>query len=416
MVKTVKLSPTHTWLYIISQGTIWRNIYFVNSSIIQTCLRGKKDIDHIFETLYNVADKRTWTVEDDVIDPFVAPITRERDAVQAVWLFDLNTKHVQCHVQGSTYEGHLEFLLSPDLSMQNGKYVVAQRAHLLRTPTTNVLYKRWTSHICAIERQRFTMKILTHFGLQWKHILCGRYNHLTFRRLATAIIKIVAMAFQVVEGVLPVEPGIRGDVAVCVHELPKWKPFQKSVIPTCGIPVVICREVPAAIQMIYSYIGKGEVDHNSYLILTVREVLLFHLRDMFGMPGVVKVTSLFDNGQWIPSRSGIDLLLQAITGPELINNGCLKNHHLDRHQIENLKVQSPVEQDVALNSMSGVPLERRRLAVALGIGLKNYDTIEPTRLYEGDENATKGTVVNQIWFECFSGLAYIVCPRIVVTD
>ncbi|KAK5631971.1 hypothetical protein RRF57_007685 [Xylaria bambusicola] len=191
-----------------------------------------------------------------------------------------------------------------------------------------------------------------------------------------------------------------------------------SVVPTCGIPVVICRHVPAAIQLIFKYIQGNDETPNTYLILTVREVLLFQLRDRNGEPGVVKTASLFDgDDEGAPRREGARLLLQAITGPNIhVNSGGLGNHYLDRSLVEYLQSQPPFEQDISLHAMATSPLERRRLACSLCIGLKNYDAFESFQLYEGDQDAQRGTVVNQIWFDCFSGVAYNCGPPIAGKD
>ena len=250
--------------------------------------------------------------------------------------------------------------------------------------------------------------------------------------------KIVTLDFTIIEEPLECVVGERGDIAVCMFDLPQWQPFNRSIIPTRGIPIVISRQVEHAEDLILEYESYNpfSTPRNEFLVLTVREVLLFQLSDDSGESNVVQREVLFDETN-SPER-GVKLLLQATSGRRLVGPGSdliaysLPPRYQDpphaRYRFPtsyNLPLdvgsRSLADQDTALNhaAQSGhVTLQPKSLALLinqhrLGCELDLGTTFTWTHdqklvvRYEGNFFAQQETSAAQIWFpEGFSGVAY----------
>lgn len=248
----------------------------------------------------------------------------------------------------------------------------------------------------------FVSKVLTDFGIQWRHILCSNYNNSTFRKLACAIIRLVTLDFNVVEATTRRRG--RGGYLVEMHSLPEWDALRSNIVRAGGVSIVIAQHPQHAVTVIRedyeNYIlSNGLYDPFStskhirtYLVLTVREIMLYRVGG--GSERCTQPERLFD-GVLPPSDAAIELLLEAtrIQAPETPLHG--------------LAVEL---QDIILDNVSKGPIERAKVGCLLDIG-SPFTWRSGNRNIEREEGHGDRTELtpmeSYIWFgNSSSGLAY----------
>ncbi|KAI9878950.1 MAG: hypothetical protein M1830_010068 [Pleopsidium flavum] len=256
----------------------------------------------------------------------------------------------------------------------------------------------WSPTDHVLERtEAFVSRILEDFAYQWRHILRNRYNESTFRKLASAVIRIAMLDFNVVEEAP--RRRSRNYHMVDVHQLPEWKCLDPTVIQIGCVWVVLSQDIKNSISLIREDYAnhKDNASHGkpnrsvTYLVLSLRHIILCNIDDK-----TLKYTQpepLFD-GTNPPSKGAIKLLLIALHAAHTIP----PIHYL------------PAElQDNILNSVSEGEIEGARIGCILNLGTpflwKSGD--RPLERVEWWRNRTTGPLEQQIWFGgCFSGVAY----------
>jgi hypothetical protein len=256
--------------------------------------------------------------------------------------------------------------------------------------------RRKIDHLSLSRRKSFIPKVLSDFAFQWRHVLHGHYNNSTFRRLAYAIMRIVALDFNVKEITHP-RQGL-GGFLVWVDDLPNWDLPSSHIYRFGDTSVVICQHAPHAISMIRNdFLKRAGLTTEpfretlTYLILSVREVVLFRINKE--VERHTKPHRLF-NGQDPPSDEAIDLLQSVQQSPKL-------------SPLRKLPVEL---QDSILDEVSAGPIERARIGCLLDAG-SNFGWACGNRIVEREEgrrNRTSQTPVeSHVQFDgCDSGVAY----------
>ena len=248
----------------------------------------------------------------------------------------------------------------------------------------------------------FIFKVLADFSFQWRHLLGGSYNNSTFQKLASAIIRIITLDFNVIE-VTTSRQGMSGFL-VWLDNLPEWNAFSGHIRRVGGVSIVISQHPQHATALIrddyQNYIvsqarycsSTASEEHRTYLILTVREVMLYRINTE--SERCTEPRRLFD-GSNPPSDAAMELLVKAThtkTSPTTL------------HQL-------PVElQGMILSHVSEGPIERARLGCLLNIG-SSFTWQFGGRTIEREEGCRGRTpwtpVESQICFgKWFSGIAY----------
>jgi hypothetical protein len=239
--------------------------------------------------------------------------------------------------------------------------------------------------------------MLSDFAFQWRHIFNGDYNNLTFRRFAYAIIKIVALDFNVKE-ITRSRPGL-GGFLVWVHNLPGWDLPSSHIFKFGATSIVICQHGLHAISLIRKDFAKqAQLISNptketfTYLILSVREVVLYRINSEYER--YTGPYRLFD-GQHPPSDEAIELLLQSVQ---------------QSFKLPILR-KMPIElQDSILDEVSAGPIERARIGCLLDAGSK-FGWLCGTHIIEREEGRRSRThqspVESHVQFDGNdSGVAY----------
>ncbi|KAF2657888.1 hypothetical protein K491DRAFT_766956 [Lophiostoma macrostomum CBS 122681] len=267
-----------------------------------------------FDTLYSRL-AREWRQHDDIVLPF----HDRRGRNIAVWIFDLDSdilrlNKIDCNLRVPLSLVSQRPITISDLEPYEASTTVAKHAvqSIYRTPCWKITRKE--IDLPSLQRRKaFISRILEDFSFQWRHVLGGHYNNLTFRRLAYAIIRLVTLDFTIKE-VTHSRQGM-GGFLVWTHSLPEWNFASEHIVKVGGTSIVICQHAPHAVSLIRDDFAKQvlstpkrEYETFTYLILSVRELILYRInseRERYTEPA-----RLF-NGTQPPSSQAIDLLLQA---------------------------------------------------------------------------------------------------------
>lgn len=244
--------------------------------------------------------------------------------------------------------------------------------------------------------------ILNDFVFQWRHVLCGSYNRIVFRKFAYAIVRLSTLDFTIKEIDGP-RAGLRGPL-VRLQDLPSWHMWN-DVIRVGGASIIICQHPPHArslaradfkkwtAQRMKQYDSKPGTICRTYLLFSAHNVVLFQMDG--NIERFTEPRCLFDSTSKMSSEA-VDLLLQAtqtsVSGSRL-NTGF------------SIEVQ-----DIILGYTAAGPLQRAVHGCKLNFGTA-FNWRCDNRDIEREEfhrQRLHGTPVeSQIWFnDCFSGLAY----------
>jgi hypothetical protein len=325
--------------------------------------------------------------------------------VKSVWTFDLDCDILRFDKRDKRLVLPLKLVRERTIQMSDFEPYELPPIHY----TPNVLknfgdpctIKRKTIDIQLFQRRKaFISKILAEFAFQWRHILCGRYNNYTFRRLAYAILRIVTLDFTVEEVTLPREGS--EDVLVGVEKLPEWDFAREHIIRVGDVSIVVCQHPNHAEDMILEDFNK-QFSHcltvkkcKTYLILSVRDIFICRRTggNRGGTFNTTEPARLFD-GLNSPSDEAIDFLLQA-TLPSV-----------PRTWFDKLPLEL---QDLVLNQVPAGSIERARVGCLLEAGSiftwkSGGRSIE--RVEECSSRTRSTPVESHIYFgEHRSGVAY----------
>ncbi|KAI1179727.1 hypothetical protein F4777DRAFT_599753 [Nemania sp. FL0916] len=353
-----------TRIYITVQGLVYntfrksdddKEMIKLFSKILSGTVEGST-----FDVLY-LKIAREWLEQDDVINPF----KYERNFIQTVWIFDLDYDVLRYHKKDDLFSQiPLRLVRSRSVNISDFQpyelpTAPRQGSSAFLLPPYYQFHRKGLDPKRLERRRAFVSRIFADFAFQWKHVLCGRYNDQTFRKLATAIIKIATLDFNVVE-VTTQRLGVYGRL-IGKHQLPEWEPFKKKIIQVGEMSIVISRHLPHALVLLREHWAAAEIRSNpqqssslwqprNYLIITVQEIILCRPDDY--STKYTKPERLFD-GCHPPSDKALDLLLEA-TQPEFFT-----------HPTHALPIKL---QDLILDNVSLGPIERARIGCTLDIG------------------------------------------------
>ncbi|KAI0543266.1 hypothetical protein GGR58DRAFT_15466 [Xylaria digitata] len=355
-----------TWILINIQGTVYYTArrYADDDGMVQLYSKSLLNVtrDSTFDTLYSrVASK--WHQQDDIVIPFN---DRRQYHIKTVWIFDLDKDIIRFEKKDHHLQVPLHLVRDRSVTISDFKPFEApaplelEFPSLLSPPYWNIRPKGLDLELLG-RRRALLSRIFVDFAFQWRHILCSQYNDSTFRKLASAVIRIATLDFKVTE-VTTARQGI-GGYLVWIHNLPEWDPFNEHIIRAGGASIVISRHIPHAIALIQEDFSKtisnsvrtalaSPDESRTYLVLTVREIFLYRINSE--SVRYTKSKRLFD-GYHPPSDEALDVLLQATQGsfPAPID----RLHRL------------PTElQDLILDNVSAGPIERARVGCMLSFG------------------------------------------------
>ncbi|KAI1291256.1 hypothetical protein F5Y03DRAFT_388563 [Xylaria venustula] len=311
-----------TWIHISAYG----NFYFTSrrsaddDDMIQLYSGALRELT--FDAVYSHI-AREWHQQDDIVNPFH---NSRRNHIESCWIFDLDNDVLRLTKENRHLQLPLSFIRARSITITDfesytpsGLSEPGSRPFL--APPYYNLRRKWLNPERLGRRRAFVGRILHDFASQWRHVLCGRYNNSTFRKFACAIIRIATLDFNVVEATTSRQGS--GGFLVWLHDLPKWDPFKKDIVPVSKISIVISRRTTHAIAMIRKDFAKTTPsappqiastlsdEYRIYLILTVREVALYRIKNDSKI--YTKPERLFD-GYKSPSEKALQLLLEATHG------------------------------------------------------------------------------------------------------
>ena len=319
------------------------------------------DVESTFDVLYSQV-ARDWQQRDDLLTPFN---DRRWSHVRAVWTFDLDRDILRLDQTDRNLWVPLDLVRQRSITISDfepceppptlAKHAL-QSVYSARRPVVFWKMRRKNIDLPRLQRRKaFVSRILADFAFQWRHVLCGRYNNSTFRRLANAVVRIVTLDFAVEEATLAHQSISR--YLVWIDNLPQWDFASGHIVRVGGTAIVICQHTPHAITLIRNDFGKQIVSTpgsagktSTYLILSVRELILFRISRDFEK--YTEPMRLFD-GVHPPSEEAVELFLQATqTSPTTAPLRKL-----------------PVElQDAIIDKVSEEPIESARVGCLLDAG------------------------------------------------
>jgi len=314
------------------------------------------DVESTFDIVYTRIS-RDWRQRDDIATPFN---DRRWSHVESVWTFDLDGDILRLDKQGHRLWVPLDLIRRQSISMSDFKphdAPLTLAKHSVQSVHSLDCWKMKRKDIDMhnLERHKiFVSRILADFAHQWRHVLCGRYNDYTFRRLAFAIVSIVTLDFTV-EEVTRSRAGT--GIMVWINSLPEWDFARGHIFRVGGVSIVICQHAPHAVTLIRNDFAKRRKHERvpanksfTYLILSVRELILYRTNDQFHR--CTEPTRLLD-GIHPPSDEAVEILLQATQ---------TRAPDSPLHKL-------PLElQDAVLDEVSAGPIESARVGCLLGIG------------------------------------------------
>ncbi|KAF1358979.1 hypothetical protein EJ07DRAFT_122120 [Lizonia empirigonia] len=341
-----------------------------------------------FDVLYSQV-ARDWHQQDDLVTPFN---DRRWTHVRAVWTFDLDRDILRLDQRDRN--------LWVPLNLVRQRSITISDFEPYEPPPTlakHALQSVYPAPSWKMRRKAFVSRILADFAFQWRHVLCGRYNNSTFRRLANAIVRIVTVDFTVEEATLSRQG--TGGFLVWIDNLPEWGFASGHIVRVGGTSIVICQHAPHAVTLVRKDFAKqiqstpGSAEKSlTYLILSVRELILYRINSE--LERYTEPKRLFD-GMHPPSDEAIELLLQATQTSA--STAPLR--------------KLPVElQDAILDKVSAGPIESARVGCLLDAG-SVFTWKCGNRNIEREEGRRSRTpwtpVESHIWFGGYpSGIAY----------
>ncbi|KAK2748341.1 hypothetical protein FQN57_000999 [Myotisia sp. PD_48] len=251
----------------------------------------------------------------------------------------------------------------------------------------------------------FTVRLLNDLVYQWRHVFRGPYNDTTFRKLASAIFRIILSDFTVKE-ISSGRGGTAGRV-VWLTDLPSWKPVPDRVVHFDHVSVVLCQYSAHAMELIRDDRARRQQQRRTegspslnncvsitYIVLSVREIFLFQTCHWPSHAGISTKPERLFNGIDSASERALAYLLMIV--PQCTPSPL---HAL------------PLElQDMILCHASSGLVESARVGCAMSLGTpfrwKGYwGQIERQNVFVARTPETG--VESQIWFdEYHSGLVY----------
>jgi len=303
---------------------------------------------------------QVWHQQDDMVYSFD---DRRYVHIESIWTFDLNDDLLRCDKQDCNLQIPLSLLRSRAVTMSDFE---PYEPPTTSEPALDSIFPPpcWRMKRKGLDSRRqarhmvFISRILAEFALQWEYILGGRYNDATFRKLASAVIRIATLDFDV-EEIMAVRHRTGGGLVTWISHLPEWEPLRGNIFRVGGASIVMCQHIENAKALIREDFEKRGIPQDpsrsseqslTYLILSVKHVMLCRINwytERYTTP-----KRLFD-GTNPPSDEAVELLLEATqTDP-----------------ITTFISKFPTElQDLILDFVSVGRIERARVGCILDVG------------------------------------------------
>ncbi|KAF2835300.1 hypothetical protein M501DRAFT_462415 [Patellaria atrata CBS 101060] len=277
-------------------------------------------------------------------------------------------------------------------------------------PTFNSEMPYWKPQVKVDDRTRaFTHRLLRDFHYQWRHIFRNRYNSVTLRVLARAIIRLSTLDFEVHENTGGLGP--RG-VHVWITQLPAWKPFEADVVRVGNVCVVLYQAIQEGLSIVQQHVSSQKFSNTEspsttdsgetqahYMILSIRHIMLCYATG----PDLFQHTApepLFngDYGIGPPSDLALDYLTWATASA--------------RPSILTPLRSLPIEvQDIILNYISVGTVVAAKVGCLLGLGSLFLWKDGPLKVALQERYLIRhsgSSVESEVWFgEHRSGIVYL---------
>ncbi|KAF2493951.1 hypothetical protein BU16DRAFT_60318 [Lophium mytilinum] len=392
------VDPHHTTTRIIV-GV--RKAYESNEEQLQRFSNILLDLgkDATFDALYNTCPFR-WS-DGDMYDTIV-PFGDEREAqYQSLWTFDIQNDVLRYTNRDGCSQIPLALLRERAVSLSDMKPLEGPLP-LPFKPAFDPEGPYWEPQIKVGNRLRaFTHHLLHDFHHQWRHIHRRRYNSITLRALARAIIRLSTLDFEVRqntgEGRVPLGLHVR------ITELPAWEPFENDIVRVGSIYVVLCQHIQEGLSMARRHLSSRDCSKKTasgeaqaqYMVLSVKSIMLCHVTIQHSLECTVP-EPLF-NGIEPPSGLALDYLIWATASA--------------RPWIFTPLQSLPIEiQNIILDYEVIGTLEAAKVGCLLGLGspfLWKDGPLEVTLEERHLPLPSGSTVESQLWFgEHKSGIVY----------
>ncbi|KAI1422852.1 hypothetical protein F5Y12DRAFT_581420 [Xylaria sp. FL1777] len=356
-----------TWLYIKLNGSV----YFSTQAVLSddamlarfSYILLQRTKYATFDALYSYPHSSPWHRQDDTVNPYFA----RPNWIDAVWTFDLNLDALLLDRKDSHRQMALCLMRNRPVSVDDFKPYQPPNPHralipyavpLLLNPQ-QIAFRGTCPKLCPVptgRRKALAGKILADFLFQWRHVISGPYNHVTFYRLVTAIFRIATMRFSVREHTT--KPQHLDPILAAPRNVPEWQIFSACIVPAGGTSVVICRNVEHALSLIrqnypsallnteQSSLTSSDGENRIYTILSVEDIMLYQINS--ASEGFIVSESLFNSRTGL-SEEGLELLLQAV------------HSHMPRK----IHIMPIEHHEAILSAMSKEAIERARVGCVL---------------------------------------------------
>ncbi|KAF2810984.1 uncharacterized protein BDZ99DRAFT_475845 [Mytilinidion resinicola] len=243
----------------------------------------------------------------------------------------------------------------------------------------------------------------------WRHVLRNRYNSMTLRVLARAIIRLSTLDFEVRSNT---GGHSRRGVHVWITNLPAWEPFNADVVRVGNVYVVLCQAIQEGLSMAQQHVSSQDFSTTEspsttafgepqahYMILSVKHIMLCHATSPNSLMYTVP-EPLFngDYGVGPPSDLALDYLIWATASA--------------RPRIFTPLQSLPIEvHDIILDYVSGGTVVAAKVGCLLGLGspfLWKDGPLEVTLMERYKIRPTGSSVESEVWFgEQKSGIVYL---------
>ncbi|XMA10191.1 hypothetical protein WAI453_002982 [Rhynchosporium graminicola] len=308
------MSPTSA-INIVGEGLVYsgvRRVESLDEGLKQLArLLAHKSKDATFNALSQGIDA-DWSLHEDIVNP----LGDRRQALITVYTIDLDHDRLLF----SDEERNLEIPLYAFRKDESG---LLEKLTPFEPPSppignTNAFpAPYWRPSRGASARSvPFVKRVITDFGIVWRHILRREYSDHTLRHFAKAILCMGSLDLEIQEeasrhlhtSMLPQ----RGPY-VWIHSRPSWEPCSAPMFKLGRITVVLNQNLEQSMSL--AKIDKGRMkgsegnDVSTYLLLSIRHIALCNINSA----GEVKYTepAALLNGTDSPSHAAVLTLLQA---------------------------------------------------------------------------------------------------------
>lgn len=273
-----------------------------------------------FDTLHKKLPFR-WNDDEkyDIVNPFG---DGRQYQYHALWTFDTQSDVLRYTNRDGCSQIPLALLRKRIVSLADMQ-PLGGPIPLPLEPTIDSQMPCWKPQFKVDDRMcAFTHRLLRDFHHQWRHILRNRYNSITLRVLARAIIRLSTLDFEIRHN--KGGHGPRG-VHVWITHLPAWDPFEAGIVRVGNVFVVICQTMQEGLSTAQQHASSQDfnatkspstTDHGEaqahYIVLSVRHVMLCQATDQNSLQHTAP-EPLFNGDYDIapPSKLALDYLIWA---------------------------------------------------------------------------------------------------------